>query len=311
MQYETVGRSGLKVSSLGLGCNNFGMKIDEAAATKVVDAALESGITLFDTADVYAKGRSEEILGKALGARRSDAVIASKFGAPIAPGPHGGGSSRRHLVRACEDTLRRLGTDHIDLYYQHYPDNTTPVEETLRALDDLTRAGKVRYTAVSNVSAWQLADAVHVSHAHGLARFCAVQVEWNLLNRAAESELVPAAEHFGVGVIPYFPLASGLLTGKYRQGADYPRGSRLADLPYFASVATPENFAAVERLRALAGESGHDLVSLALSWLASRPSVPSVLVGATSAEQVFRNAEALVALPPDLVAAIESAVAPA
>ncbi|MDI2129404.1 aldo/keto reductase [Yinghuangia seranimata] len=308
MQYSNVGRSGLKVSSLGLGCNNFGMKIDQSAADAVVGAALDAGITLFDTADIYAKGASEEILGKALGPRRDQVVIASKFGAPMAPGPYGGGSSRRYIVRACEDSLRRLGTDHIDLYYQHYPDPVTPIEETLGALDDLVRAGKVRYTAASNLAAWQLADAAHTARREGLARFVAVQAEWNLLTRDAERELVPAAEHFGVGVIPYFPLASGLLTGKYRHGADYPEGSRLAALPYFASVATEANFAAVERLRAVADKAGLSLVAAALSWLAAQPSVPSVLVGATSPEQVTANAEALTALAPDLLADIEAAV---
>ncbi|WP_436777619.1 aldo/keto reductase [Yinghuangia sp. YIM S09857] len=309
MQYSNVGQSGLKVSSLGLGCNNFGMKIDQAAATEVVGAALDAGVTLFDTADIYAKGQSEEILGKALGDRRDDVVIASKFGAPIAPGPYGGGSSRRHIVRACEQSLRRLGTDYIDLYYQHYPDPDTPVDETLHAMDDLVRAGKVRYTAASNLAAWQLADAVHVGRANGLGQFAAVQAEWNLLTRDAERELVPAAAYFGVGVIPYFPLASGLLTGKYRQGADYPEGSRLASLPYFTSVATPENFAVVERLRDLADQAGLTMAGAALSWLAAQPSVPSVLVGATSAAQVAANAEALTVLSPDLLTAIESATA--
>ncbi|MCF2533591.1 aldo/keto reductase [Yinghuangia soli] len=308
MQYSNVGRSGLKVSSLGLGCNNFGMKIDQSAADAVVGTALDAGITLFDTADIYAKGKSEEILGKALGARRDEVVIASKFGAPMVPGPYGGGSSRRYIIRACEASLQRLGTDHIDLYYQHYPDPETPVEETLAALDELVRAGKVRYVAASNLAAWQLADAAHTARRDGVAQFVAVQAEWNLLTRGAERELVPAAERFGVGVIPYFPLASGLLTGKYRQGADYPEGSRLAALPYFASVATEANFAAVERLRAVADKAGLSLVGVALSWLAAQPSVPSVLVGATSAEQVTSNAEALSVLTPDLLADIEAAV---
>ncbi|MCF2531093.1 aldo/keto reductase [Yinghuangia soli] len=308
MQSSAIGRSGLKVSALGLGCNNFGMKIDQAAAEGVVNAAIDAGVTLFDTADIYAKGQSEEILGAALGSRRDSVVIASKFGAPMAPGPYGGGSSRRHIVRACEASLSRLGTDYIDLYYQHYADPDTPVEETLRALDDLVRAGKVRYVATSNVGGWQLADAVHTARSLGTAGFTAVQVEWNLLARDVERDLVPAAEHFGVGVIPYFPLASGLLTGKYRSGAEFPEGSRLAALPYFAGVATESNLAAVERLRSLADKSGRTMAGLALSWLAAQPSVPSVLVGATSAEQVAANAAALEALPVDLLADITAAV---
>lgn len=308
MRISTVGRSGLKVSALGLGCNNFGMKIDQDAAASVVHAALEAGVTLFDTADIYAKGRSEEILGAVLGSRRDDVVIATKFGAPMAPGPYGSGSSRRYIVRACEESLRRLGTDHIDLYYQHYPDPETPVEETLGALDDLVRAGKVRYVAASNLAGWQVADATHTARAAGTVGFAAVQVEWNLLSRDVEREVVPAAEHFGVGVVPYFPLASGLLTGKYRQDTDFPEGSRLASLPYFASVATDANFAAVERLRALAEETGRTMTGLALSWLAAQPSVPSVLVGATSAEQITSNAAALEELSSDLLAGITAAV---
>lgn len=308
MHSSAIGRSGLKVSALGLGCNNFGMKIDQDAAEGVVNAALDAGITLFDTADIYAKGRSEEILGAALGSRRGDVVVATKFGAPMASGPYGGGSSRRHIIRACEASLRRLDTDHIDLYYQHYPDPDTPVEETLRALDDLVRAGKVRYAAASNLSGWEVADAVHTARRLGGGGFAAVQVEWNLLARDVEQELVPAAEHFGLGVIPYYPLASGLLTGKYRLDADFPEGSRLASLPYFAGVATESNFAAVERLRALADKSGRSMVGLALSWLAAQPSVPSVLVGATSAEQVAANAAALEELPEDLLADITAAV---
>ncbi|NUQ86879.1 MAG: aldo/keto reductase [Glycomyces artemisiae] len=305
---STVGGSGLKVSALGLGCNNFGMKIDQDAAAGVVGAALEAGVTLFDTADIYAKGRSEEILGAVLGARRDEAVIATKFGGPMESGPYGAGSSRRYIVLACEASLRRLGTDYIDLYYQHYPDPDTPVEETLSALDDLVRAGKVRYAAASNLTAWQVGDAAHIARAAGTAGFAAVQVEWNLLSRGVERELVPAAEHFGLGVVPYFPLASGLLTGKYRQDVDFPEGSRLASLPYFASVATDANFAAVERLRELADKTGRTMTGLALSWLAMQPSVPCVLVGATSAEQITANAAALEELPADLVADITGAV---
>ncbi|GCD95940.1 aldo/keto reductase [Embleya hyalina] len=309
MRYTTVGRTGLEVSALGLGCNNFGMRIDQAAASRVVGAALDCGITLFDTADIYAGGRSEEILGKALGARRDDVVLATKFGGAIAPGPYGGGSSRRHVIRACEAGLRRLGTDHIDLYFQHYPDPRTPIEETLAALDDLVRAGKIRYAAASNLAAWQLADAVHTSRARGTVGFAAVQLEWNLLSRAAEHEAIPAAAHFGVGVIPYFPLASGLLTGKYRREEGFPEGSRLAALPYFASVATDANFAVVERLRTLAENTGRTMTGLALSWLVAQPTVASVLVGATSAEQVAGNAAALEDPSPELLADVTEAAA--
>ncbi|WP_436772419.1 aldo/keto reductase [Yinghuangia sp. YIM S09857] len=303
MRYTTVGTSGLKVSEVGLGCNNFGMRIDEPAAQKVVDAALDAGVTFFDTADMYGGGRSEEMLGRALGSRRDDVVVATKFGAP-GKGPYGGGASRRHVMRACEASLRRLGTDHIDLYYLHFPDPDTPLDETLSALDDLVRQGKVRYIANSNLAGWQLVDADHIARNANGARFVATQLEWSLVNRDVERDTVPAARHLGLGVIPYFPLASGLLSGKYRRGEDFPEGSRLAAGPWFASVATDENFAIVERVTEYAEERGHTLLQLALSWLAAQPEVPSVLVGATTPEQVVANAAAFVELTAEEVAGI-------
>jgi aryl-alcohol dehydrogenase-like predicted oxidoreductase len=303
VRYTNVGTSGLKVSEVGLGCNNFGMRIDEPAAHKVVGAALDAGVTFFDTADMYGGGRSEEMLGRALGSRRDEVVVATKFGAP-GKGPYGGGASRRHVMRACEASLKRLGTDHIDLYYLHYPDADTPIDETLAALDDLVRQGKVRYIANSNFAGWQLVDADHVARASGGARFVATQLEWSLVERGAERETVPAARHLGLGVIPYFPLASGLLTGKYRRGEDFPEGSRLAAGAYFAQVATDANFGIVERVTAYAEQRGRTLLQVALSWLAAQPEVPSVLVGATSPEQVVANAEAFVALDAEEVAEI-------
>ncbi|WP_346012308.1 aldo/keto reductase [Streptomyces sp. SID3343] len=308
MRYTTVGKSGLKVSAIGLGCNNFGMRIDQDGADKVVGAALDAGVTLFDTADMYGRGQSEVLLGKALGSRREDVVVATKFGARVAEGPYGNGSSRRHVVRCCEASLKRLGTDHIDLYYQHYTDPDTPIEETLTALDDLVQAGKVLYAGTSNLAAWQLADAAHVA---GRTGFVAAQVKWNLLERTVERDLVPAARHFGVGVIPYFPLASGLLTGKYRRGADFPADSRFAALPGFArGVATDDNFAIVERLTAYAESQELTLLELALSWLAAQPEVASVLVGATRPEQAGANAAAVLDLTPAQLAEVsELAVA--
>ncbi|WP_235618839.1 aldo/keto reductase [Embleya scabrispora] len=300
MRYATVGRSGLKVSAIGLGCNNFGMRIDQDDADKVVGAAIEAGVTLFDTADSYGGGQSEVLLGKALGSRREDVVVATKFGAKVAEGPYGRGSSRRHVVRSCEASLRRLGTDHIDLYYQHYADPDTPIEETLGALDDLVRAGKVRYAATSNLAAWQLADAAHLA---GGTRFVAAQLQWSLLDRTIERELVPAARHFGVGIIPYFPLASGLLTGKYRRGEAFAADTRLGAIPRFAqAVATDENFAIVERLTDYAEGQGLTLLELALSWLAAQPEVASVLVGATRPEQIAANTAAIRELTPTQVA---------
>lgn len=306
MRYTNVGTSGLKVSEVGLGCNNFGMRIDEPAAHKVVGAALDAGVTFFDTADMYGGGRSEEMLGRALGARRDDVVVATKFGAP-SQNRYRGGASRRWIMQACEASLKRLGTDHIDLYYLHFPDPETPIDETLAALDDLVRQGKVRYIANSNLAGWQLVDADHLARRSGGARFVATQLEWSLLERGAERETVPAARHLGLGVIPYFPLKSGLLSGKYRRGEDFPEGSRLAASPYFARVATDDALAAVERLAAHAEATGRTMLQLALSWLAAQPEVPSVLVGATTPEQVVANAEAFVPLTDDEAAAIAGA----
>src|SRR3954454_23473899 len=221
MNYRQLGRSGLTVSAVGLGCNNFGMRIDADATTAVVQQAIESGITFFDTAEMYGGGKSEEFLGAALGKQREDVVIATKFGGPKGPGPQQAPGSRRHVIRACEDSLRRLGTDYIDLYYLHYPDPNTPIEETLEALTDLVGQGKVRYVASSNVTGWMVADADHVASQAGLQRFTGCQIEWSLLNRAVETEIVPACRKFELGVVPYFPLASGLLTGKHKRGVPF------------------------------------------------------------------------------------------
>lgn len=312
VEVRNVGRSGLAVSVVGLGCNNFGMRIDAAEADAVVGAALDAGITLFDTADSYAAGTSEELLGKALGARRDEAVVATKFGTPLKDGPvRGGGSSRRYVAWACEQSLRRLGVDHIDLYYQHYHDPHTPLEETLGALDDLVTQGKVRYVASSNLKGWQISDAAHVAARHGLAPFVASQVEWNLLNRDVEHEVIPASVHHGVGTIPYFPLASGVLTGKYERGKPFPPGSRLEALPVFRGMATEDALATVERLAEVARHAGRSLVELAASWLACQPSVSSVLMGATTPEQVTQNATAAGwALSPEELEAVERALTP-
>ena len=291
MEYRQLGRSGLTVSAVGLGCNNFGMRIGADETAAVVHQALESGITFFDTAEMYGGGQSEEFLGDALGARRHEAVIATKFGAPRSAGTFAPGS-RRSIIRACEGSLRRLGTDYIDLYYQHYPDPTTPIEETLEALTDLVGQGKVRYVASSNVVGWQIADADHLAAERGLQRFTGCQVEWSLLQRSVETEIVPACQRFGVGIVPYFPLASGLLTGKYTRGQEFPEGSRLAASPYFAAVATDENWDKVERLTAAAEARGHTILELAMSWLLAQDGVSSVIAGATKPEQVVANVDA-------------------
>jgi len=290
---RNVGRSGLITSVVGLGCNNFGQRLSEEDSRVVVQTALDAGYTMFDTSDSYSNGASEQILGAALGKQRDDVVIATKFASPMGEGPYRKGASRRYIMQACEASLTRLGTDYIDLYYQHRPDPLTPIEETLTALDDLVRQGKVRYIASSNYAGWQVADAEHLAAAAHSSRFVASQFEWSLLARSAEAELVPACRHFGVGAIPYFPLASGLLTGKYRRDEAFPADSRLANWSFFASMATPERFDQIDRLAAFAREHGRTLVELAMSWMAGRPEVSVVLAGATRPEQVRANAAAI------------------
>ena len=292
MEFRTVGRSGLRVSAAGLGCNNFGRRIDEDATRAVVDAALDAGITLFDTADIYGNHLSEEFLGRALGSRRADVVVATKFGMPMGDGPYAAGGSRRYVMRAVEASLRRLGTDYIDLYQMHAPDPSTPIEETLDALTDLVHQGKVRYLGSSNFSGWQIADADWTSQARGLARFVVAQNEWSLLRRAVEREVVPACERFGASMLPYFPLAGGALTGKYRRDEAAPAGSRLAD-DNGGRWLTEANFTRIEALTAFAVERDHSVGELALAWLASQPVVCSVIAGATRPEQVRENVAAV------------------
>jgi aryl-alcohol dehydrogenase-like predicted oxidoreductase len=309
MEHRSMGRSGLLVSEVGLGCNNFGASMDAARVEAVVRRALDEGVTFFDTAESYSKGVSEEMLGAALGRRRDEAVVATKFGAR-APSPSMAAASRANVVRACDDSLRRLGTDHIDLLYLHRPDPLTPVEETLSALDALVRSGKVRYVAASGLAGWQVADAEHLARTIGAERYVANQIEWNLLTRDVESEVVPACRHFGVGIVPYFPLASGLLTGKYRRGVDPPEGTRLAGGSYFSRVLTDENFDKVERLTAFASAAGRSLLELAIGWLLSQDGVASVIAGATSPEQLVANVEASTwHLTADELAAVDVALA--
>jgi aryl-alcohol dehydrogenase-like predicted oxidoreductase len=287
MEIRKTGRSGLGVSVLGLGCNNFGMRIGADESRAVVTAALEAGITFFDTAQMYGGGKSEEFLGAALAGHRDDVVIATKFGRAEV------GGSRSEIIRSCEGSLRRLGTDYIDLYYQHYVDRTTPIDETLAALTQLVEQGKVRYLGSSNVAGWHVAEADHTARETGSERFVACQMEWSLLSRAVEAEVVPACRRYGLGMVAYFPLASGLLTGKYRRGQEAPAGTRFAEMPYFAGVATDQNWDKVERLENFAEQHGKALTDLALGWVASQPETASVLVGATKPEQVAANAAAI------------------
>ena len=301
MEYRTLGRSGLQVSTIGLGCNNFGGRIDLEASRAVIHAALDAGITLFDTADVYGalgigtshKGASEEILGAVLGPRRQDIVLASKFGMPMDDAGQKSGASRRYIVRAVEDSLVRLRTDWIDLYQQHRFDPKTPLDESLSALDDLVRAGKVRYIGCSNFAAWQVADAMWTADTRRLTPFISCQDELSLLVRDAEKELLPAAERFGLGLLPYFPLASGLLTGKYQRNATMPEGARLTSTQRLADrYLTDVNWPRVEKLADFCAARGHTMVELAFSWLLARSPVASVIAGATRPDQVAQNTEA-------------------
>jgi aryl-alcohol dehydrogenase-like predicted oxidoreductase len=294
MLTRNLGRSGLRVSLVGLGCNNFGGRIDLEATRKVVDAAIEQGITLFDTADVYGeRGGSETALGEVLGARRKDIVLASKFGMDMDVSGIKNGGSRHYIMEAVEASLKRLRTDWIDLYQIHRFDPLTPIEETLRALDDLTRQGKIRYIGCSNFAPWQMADAAWTARDLGIAGFASAQDEYSLLVRGAERYLIPAAQHYGMGLLPYFPLANGALTGKYRRNAPLPEGARLTKLPERAGqIFSETNWAKIEGLTAFAEARGKTLVELAFSWLAAQPVVSSVIAGATKPEQIAVNVKA-------------------
>lgn len=290
MRYNPLGDSGLMVSVVGVGCNAFGARIDGDQTKAVVDAAIEQGITLFDTADSYADGASEELLGRALGNRRDDVIVATKFGMGDHDDEHfGAHGGRRYVRRAVEASLRRLGTDYIDLYQLHRPDPITPIDETLDAMSDLVTEGKVRYLGSSNLTAWQVVDADWVARTSGLQRFVSAQNEYSLYNRSAEAELVPACEQFGIGVLPYFPLAYGLLTGKYRRGEAAPSGSRLESQ---ANRLASAHWDRIEALAAFADERGISLLTLAIGGLAAQPAVGSVICGATRPEQVAANVEA-------------------
>jgi aryl-alcohol dehydrogenase-like predicted oxidoreductase len=289
---ETRNIGTLPASVIGLGCNNFGGRIDEAASRAVVDAALDAGITLFDTADIYGATRSEEFLGRALRGRRDRALIATKFGGPI-DDDRRGGASAAYIPRACDDSLKRLDTDRIDLYQLHFPDQATPLEETLVGLDGLVRAGKVREIGCSNFSAEMIEEAELVSEERDIARFVSVQNEYSLLRRAPEKNgVLDMCQKHDLAFIPYFPLASGMLTGKYRRNEAPPAGTRLAGAPEERrqEVFADKNFDRIEALEAWARDRGHTLLELAFAWLLARPTVASVIAGATKPEQVRANA---------------------
>ena len=292
---ETRKIGSLDVTVCGLGTNNFGMRIDQEQTAAVVDAALGAGINFFDTADLYGGTKSELFLGKALGARRDDVVIATKFGGPLDDNPEHRGGSARWVRQACEDSLRRLNTDRIDLYQLHFPDMSVPIEETLTALDELVKAGKVREIGNSNFTGEMIEEADDISEKLGIARFVGAQNMYSLLHREPETDVIPACERRGLAFLPYFPLASGLLTGKYKKDAPLPEGARITSYPEerrkdFMSDRAME---IVELLEEFAGVRDHMLLDLAMSWLLSKPIVASVIAGATKPEQVRANARAV------------------
>ena len=294
MEQRRLGKSGLEVSLVGLGCNNFGGRADFEATRKVVHKALDLGITLFDTADIYGnRGGSEDFLGQLLGDRRKDIVLASKFGMAMDDVGKLMGASRRYIMSEVEASLRRLRTDWIDLYQLHQPDPLTPIEETLRAMDDLVRQGKARYIGCSNLNAWQTVEALWTSKQLNLNAFISYQNEYSLLVRDIDLELIPAMQAYGLGLLPFFPLASGLLTGKYKRNAPMPQGARLTNTKAIANrYLTDENWSIVERLESFSDKRGHSLLELAFSWLAARPTVSSIIAGATKPEQLEQNVRA-------------------
>lgn len=295
MEFRNLGRSGLRVSLVGLGCNNFGGRIDLDATRQVVHRALDVGITLFDTADSYGnRGGSETMLGEVLGDRRKDIVLATKFSQPMDDAQTLKGASRRYIMSAVEASLRRLKTDWIDLYQQHLPDPLTPIEETLHALDDLRRQGKIRYIGCSNLAAWQVTEAIWTSRLHDLSAFASAQDEYSLLARDAERELLPALDAQGLGLLPFYPLAGGLLTGKYKRGQALPEKSRLTYVKASADrFLTERNWTQIEQLDAFCIKRNRNLLELAFSWLASHARVSSIIAGATRPEQLDANVKAV------------------
>ncbi len=295
---RTLGRNGLKVSAVGLGTNNFGQRLDYAATERVVHAAVDMGITLFDTADVYSQGLSEEYLGKALGPRRKNVIIATKFGNKMRKGKYpDGGGHRDAVIYMTEESLRRLGTDVIDLQQYHRPDGVTPMDETLRALEDLIKQGKVRYVGSSNLSGAEAEAAAKISADNKISPYVTAQNHYSLLTRDIEADLVPVCEKHGIGVLPYFPLESGMLTGKYKRGEKPAEGTRMANWSTrTANVAetfmNDVKFTKVEKLTALAEQSGATVLDMAFGWLLNRPYISSVIAGATSAEQIAANVKA-------------------
>ena len=292
MEYRQLGGTGLRVSAIGLGGNTFGRFCDEAGSVAVIRRALDLGVNHVDTADIYSRGVSEEHVGKAIAGRRHDVVIATKVGMSMGDGPNDQGLSYRRIIASCEASLRRLGTDYIDLYYLHRPDPRTPLAETLRALDDLVRQGKVRYVGISNYPAWQACEALWICDRRGYQPPIVSQNQYNILERSIETELLPFCRAHHLGIVPYSPLAGGLLTGKYRRGEPVPPGVRGYNNANFQRQLNDRNFMIIERLSAFASERGHTVGELAIAWLLAHPEVCSVIAGATRPEQVETNVAA-------------------
>ncbi|MCF8601921.1 aldo/keto reductase [Gordonia sp. HY442] len=311
MDYSPLGDSGLVVSALGVGCNAFGRRIDQTATNDVVAGAFDNGVNFFDTADSYGAGQSETMLGEALGSHRDEVVIATKFGMDLGdvyPGAQTNRASRSYMLRAVEGSLQRLGTDYIDLYQLHTPDRITPIDETLSVLTDLVRSGKVRYIGCSNLAAWEVADAAGVADAIGSEHFITAQNEYSLYNRSAEAELVPALKRYGMSLLPYFPLAYGLLTGKYSRDEAPPEGSRLVTESFRYDDA---DWDVVDAVRAFAADRGISMLDVALGGLRAQPTVDSIIAGATSSAQITANAQSVLWSPTDDdLAALDEAVSP-
>ena len=291
MQYRHLGRSGLQVSTIGLGTNRFGGKVDQAGVNAIIDAAIDLGINLIDTADVYTEGNSESTLGIALKGKWHKVILATKGFNAMGDGPNDKGASRYHVIAAVEDSLRRLQSDHIDLYQMHRYDDATPIQETLRALDDLVRSGKIRYIGASNYMAWQLARANLLAEFNHWTPFVSVQNHYHMFERELEREVLPYCAAHVVGILPYFPLAGGFLTGKYKRGAPAPAGSRGESSPYVQAYMTDANYDKLEKLERLGSRHGRTLGDLAHAWLLAHPEVSSVISGATSADQLLANAK--------------------
>jgi aryl-alcohol dehydrogenase-like predicted oxidoreductase len=289
VKYRQLGSSGLQVSAIGLGTNNFGRRLDPAATALVVGQALDVGINMIDTSNSYGGGLSEEFIGQALKGRRQEAIVATKVSSRMAEGPNNAGNSRIHIMAEVENSLRRLDTDYIDLYQIHWSDSNTPIEETLRALDDLVRQGKTRYVGCSNFAAWQVCEAAWTARSLGITAFVSAQPRYSMLYRQPEAELVPFCQKYGVGILPYFPLENGFLTGKYKRDQPAPEGSRLAAAD--RGMFTDANFDILEGLEAFARERGYTVLDLAFAWLLANSAVSSVIAGATSVEQVQANAK--------------------